>query len=142
MLGLPRSTGQIFGLLYLSPRALSLDDIADLLTISKASASTGTRTLLGWQAVKQVWIPGDRRDHFEAVGDLRELLRAAYQNFFVPKLDKSGRKLDNLLAVLEADRAGGVLTQEDYQFCHGRLEQIGKVQNRIRTLLPLAQKIL
>ena len=29
---------------------------------------------MAWQALKQVWVPGDRRDHFEAIGDLREVL--------------------------------------------------------------------
>ena len=61
-LGLPRSSGQIFGLLYLSTQALSLDEIAEALEISKASVSTGTRQLLGWHAIRQVWKPGDRKD--------------------------------------------------------------------------------
>ena len=65
LLGVPRSTGQIYGLLYLSPKPLSLDDIAEALRISKASASTGTRQLLAWRAIHQVWVHGERRDHFE-----------------------------------------------------------------------------
>lgn len=142
MLGLPRSTGQIYGLLYLSPRPLTLDDIADLLSISKASASTGTRQLLGWQAVKEVWVPGDRRDHFEALGDLRELLRAGYRNFFQPKFEKSQRKLDVLLAALDADRKEAAITREDYAFCRERLENLGRLQGRIDKMLPLAEKFL
>ena len=44
LFSLPRSTGQIYGLLYLSPSAMSLDEIARQLSVSKASASTGTAT--------------------------------------------------------------------------------------------------
>ncbi len=142
MLGLPRSTGQIYGLLYLSPRPLSLDDIAELLSISKASASTGTRQLAAWQAVKEVWVPGDRRDHFEALGDLRELLRAGYRNFFQPKFEKSQRKLDVLLTALEQDRKDGVITREDYTFCRERLDHLGKLQDRVDKILPLAETFL
>ena len=141
-LGLPRSTGQIYGLLYLAPRPLTLDDIADLLTISKASASTGTRQLLGWQAVKQVWVPGDRRDHFEAIGDLGDLLRAGYEKFFRPKLERSANKLDHLLACLENDRKDGGLTREDYAFCKERLVHLRSLQTRVQKLLPLAEKFL
>ena len=94
-LGLPRSTGQIYGLLYLSPLPLSLDAIAMLLSLSKASASTGTRQLVAWQALRQVWVPGDRRDHFEAIGDLRELLRTGYEKFFRPKLERSVKPCDD-----------------------------------------------
>ena len=142
MLGLPRSTGQIYGLLYLSPKPLSLDDIAELLSISKASASTGTRQLAAWQAVKEVWVPGDRRDHYEALGDLRELLRAGYRNFFQPKFEKSQRKLDVLLAALELDRKQSVITREDFAFCKERLEALSKLQDRIDKILPLAEKFI
>ncbi len=142
MLGLPRSTGQIYGLLYLSPRPLSLDDIAERLSISKASASTGTRQLASWQAVKEVWIPGDRRDHFEALGDLRELLRAGYRNFFQPKFEKSQRKLDVLIAALEQDHRDGAISAEDFSFCRERLGNLGKLQDRVDQILPLAEKFL
>ena len=139
-LGLPRSTGQIYGLLYLSARPLSLDDISELLSLSKASASTGTRQLSAWQAVKQVWVPGDRRDHFEAVGDLRELLRTAYEKFFRPKLERSVTKMDQLLADLEADRKSGALSKEDHAFCKVRLGHMASMQDRVQKLLPLAEK--
>jgi DNA-binding transcriptional regulator GbsR (MarR family) len=142
MLGLPRSTGQIYGLLYLSPKPLSLDDIATLLSISKASASTGTRQLATWQAVKEVWVPGDRRDHFEALGDLRELLRAGYRNFFQPKFEKSQRKLDVLLTTLEADHQAGLVTPADYAFSRERLNNLGKLQDKLENILPLAERFL
>ena len=141
-MGLPRSTGQIYGLLYLAPRPLSLDDIAELLSISKASASTGTRQLVTWQAVKEVWVPGDRRDHFEALGDLRELLRAGYRNFLQPKFGKSQRKLDQLMAALDQDRQDGVITGEDHAFCRKLLESLGKLQARIDKILPLVESFL
>lgn len=73
LLGLPRSTGQIYGLLYLSAKPLSLDDMVDLLGISKASASCGTRQLASLCAIRPVWMPGDRRDYFQSVADLAHL---------------------------------------------------------------------
>ncbi len=119
-----------------------MDDIAELLSISKASASTGTRQLAAWQAVKEVWVPGDRRDHFEALGDLRELLRAGYRNFFQPKFEKSQRKLDVLLNALEQDHKEGVISREDYMFCRERLNHLGKLQDRVDKILPLAETFL
>ena len=141
-LGLPRSSGQIFGLLYLSPSALSLDEIAEALGLSKASASTGARQLLGWHAIRQVWKPGDRKDYYEVQADLAELLRANYLGFFRPKLDASKRKVATLLELLDADLAAGDLTPEDHALCKQRLESLGKLQARIQRLLPLAEKLL
>jgi len=142
LLGLPRSTGQIFGLLYLSPKALSLDEIARLLSISKASASTGTRQLAAWQAIRQVWIPGDRRDHFECVADLRELLKAAYLGFFQPRVGKAESRLSNLLETLEHDHSSGELTTEEYELAKARLKGISALQSRLRKVLPLAERFL
>jgi DNA-binding transcriptional regulator GbsR (MarR family) len=141
-LGLPRSSGQIFGLLYLSTQALSLDEIAEALEISKASVSTGTRQLLGWHAIRQVWKPGDRKDYYEVQADLGELLRANYLGFFRPKLDASKRKLAVLQELLDADLKSGSLEATDYAVCKDRLESLTRLQSRIQKLLPLAEKLL
>ena len=79
ILGFPRSTGQIFGLLYFSSNPLSLGDICDMLGISKASTSIGARQLAAWGAIRKVWIPGERRDYYEAVDDLVQLFKGSYR---------------------------------------------------------------
>lgn len=142
MLGLPRSTGQIYGLLHLSPRPLTLDDIAHLLSISKASASTGTRQLVSWHAVRQVWVQGDRRDHFESVSDLRQVIKNVYDSFFLPKLAKSQGRLESILATLETEHQTGTIPPDEYEFCAQRLRHIAGLQGRVTKLLPLAEKML
>lgn len=141
-LGMPRSTGQIFGLLYLSPHPMSLDEIAEALELSKASISTGTRQLIGWHAIRQVWIPGERKDHFEVQADLAEILRANYLGFFRPKLDASRRKLSALQELLDADLKSGSLSSADHAVCLERLTALSRMQSRIQKLLPLAEKLL
>jgi len=142
MLGMPKSTGQIYGLLYLTPEALALEEIADRLSISKASVSTGVRELVAWQVVRQVFVPGDRRDFYESEPDLREALRAIYQDACKPKLEKAHRRLESMLAALDADRKSGDVSREEYAFCRERLENIGRMQDRILKWLPLAEKLL
>lgn len=140
--GLPKSTSQIFGLLYLSVSPLSLDEIAEALGISKASASTGTRQLVGWNAIRQVWKHGDRKDYYEVQADLAEVLRAAYLSIFKPHLAASERRIGTLLDLVEADHAAGALTDEEHAVCRKRLESVKKLQGRVKTLLPLAEKLL
>lgn len=142
LVGLPRSMGQIYGLLYLSLHPLSLDDIAAQLAISKASASTGARHLLTMQAVRQVWIPGERKDHYEVQADLGEVLRANYEGLFKPKLEKSQRKLEALLATLDDDRRQGRLSASEHALGRERLASIQRLQQRLTRLLPLAEKLL
>ncbi|NJR43396.1 MAG: hypothetical protein HC767_12780 [Akkermansiaceae bacterium] len=57
VLGLPRSIGEIYGLLFISQAPLSLDDLVQRLKISKGSASQGLRMLKGLGAVREVEIP-------------------------------------------------------------------------------------
>ena len=70
--GQPPIAGRIFGLLLLSDDALSLDELAEALGVSKASASTNARLLAQLGVVEQVRRPGSRRDYYRMVPDLFE----------------------------------------------------------------------
>lgn len=140
--GLPKSIGQIYGLLFLSPKALSLEDITQLLEISKASASVGTRQLATWGALRQVWVPGARRDYFEAVPELRQIIRRAYEEFLRPKINASEKRYERFQSLLEEDLAAGRLTAEEHKFCATRLLRVGRLQEQIRTAVPMVEQFL
>ena len=92
--------GRIFALLYLQPRALSLDDIAAELEQSKSNVSVHIRGLLDWHLVRRIPIAGSRKDHYEAATDfwrlMLEMLERRYR-FNVRQV---------LVAVEESERAG------------------------------------
>lgn len=141
-LGVPRSTGQIYGLLFSSPQPLSLDDIADALSLSKTSASTGTRQLLNYNLIRQAWLPGERKDYFEARTDLQEVLRANYHTLIKPRLEQAERRLEAIAGQLQADRDAGRLTPEAHEAAQVRLERLLSLQKKLNHLLPLAEKLL
>ncbi len=64
-LGTARTSGRIFGLLLVAERALSLDEIAETLQVSKASVSTNTRLAEEKGLVRRISLPGDRRVYYE-----------------------------------------------------------------------------
>jgi DNA-binding transcriptional regulator GbsR (MarR family) len=70
--GQPPIAGRIFGLLLLSDDALSLDQLAEDLGVSKASASTNARLLAQLGVVEQARRPGSRRDYYGIAPDLFE----------------------------------------------------------------------
>jgi DNA-binding transcriptional regulator GbsR (MarR family) len=70
--GQPPIAGRIFGLLLLSDEALSLDELAGSLAVSKASASTNARLLAQLGVVEQVRRQGSRRDYYRIAADLFE----------------------------------------------------------------------
>ena len=76
VLGLPRSIGEIYGLLFISPVPLSLDDLVERLGISKGSASQGLKTLRSLGAVRESDAEGlpERRTYYEAATELKRLV--------------------------------------------------------------------
>ena len=64
--GTNRSVAQIHALLYLAPRPLPAEDIAETLSIARSNVSTSLKELQAWGLVRVTHILGDRRDHFES----------------------------------------------------------------------------
>jgi DNA-binding MarR family transcriptional regulator len=67
--GLSRIAGRLFGALLLSEEPRSLDDLAESLGVSKASASVDARRLLDRGVAERVGKPGDRRDYYQLAPD-------------------------------------------------------------------------
>ena len=142
VLGLPRSTGQIFGLLYLSTEPLSLNQMSSMLGISKGSASMGTRHLASWGALRKVWVPGERRDYYEVVEDLGQLIRASYNNLIKPKIRSSKERLASLKTCLDEDIKSGAIPFDKKKILEERIKTLEKVHKRLFQFLPLAEKFI
>ncbi len=142
LLGQPRSTGQIYGLLYLSAEPLSLIEMSSMLGISKGSLSTGTRQLASWGAIRKVWIPGDRRDYYEVVEDLGQLIRGSYYNLLKPRIKSSKDILDTLKVNLKEDIKLGAIPLEKKDVLESRMQALEKIHKRFSRFLPLAEKFI
>src|SRR5689334_7258114 len=71
MLSFNPSIGQLYGYLFVSHEALSLEAIAKACNMSKGNASIHLRTLENWGAVHRSWRPGTRKDYYTANTDIR-----------------------------------------------------------------------
>lgn len=67
--GFNKMLGQLYGALLLSPEPLSLDDLMEQLSISKASVSTNLRTMEHMGLVREAWVRDDRRKYYRAETD-------------------------------------------------------------------------
>lgn len=72
--GYNRVIGKMYGALLLSPQPMSLDDLVDHLSVSKASVSMNMRMLENLGIVREVWVRGDRRKFYEAESDFWKIL--------------------------------------------------------------------
>jgi len=132
LLNLPKSIGEIYGLLYASEAPLALDQIVDSLRISKGSASQGLRFLNNLGAVRKVYVPGDRRDHFEAEDRLRRLGEGLLRERVQPHLESGAERL-NRLESLSADASPHLKE---------RFAKLQRWHTRAKRLMPLARRIL
>lgn len=94
--GFSKVMGQLFGVLMLSPDALSLDDLMERLSISKASVSTHMRTLEHMGIVHEVWVKDDRRKYYRAESDFWQILANILSS-------RELRDVNQALRVLEKD---------------------------------------
>ncbi len=67
--GIPRIGGRIIGLLLVTPRPVSSEEMAEALQVSRSSVSTNLRTLLMTDLVEKVSLPGDRLDYYTLADD-------------------------------------------------------------------------
>ena len=94
----PPSIGEIYGLLFVSPRPMPQDDFIARLNLSKGSASQGLRYLLDLGAVRTVYVATDRRVHYEAVAELRNLVGRFLRQQVLSYFEGSESVLENMLA--------------------------------------------
>ena len=142
VLGFPRSTGQIFGLLYFSSEPLSLNQISAMLCISKSSASTGTRHLATWGSIRKVWAPGERRDYYEIVADFGTIMRGSYDNLIKPKLKSSEDRIASLKKTLQQEIKSGVLPITKKEILEDRIDKLERLHKKFFQFLPLIEKFM
>jgi len=137
-LGFGRSLGQVYVVIYLSPRPVSLQELVDRLTISKGNASMSVRQLEAWGAVRQVWQRGDRRDYYEANVDFRALLRQALAGFIMPRIESAGKQIQDIESELET-ACGDI---DDGAFIRQRVRKLRDMQRKLAKVLPFVEKVL
>ncbi len=92
--GVNRTVAQIHALLFISPKPLDAEEIAETLSVARSNVSNSLRELQGWGIVRIVHVLGDRRDHFESIKDVWELFRIILD-------ERKKRECDPTLAVLK-----------------------------------------
>ena len=93
--GVNRSVAQIHALLYVAGKPLTAEDIAEYLSLARSNVSNSLRELLNWTLIKRVQVLGDRRDYYEAEGNMFEVVRRI-------AMGRKAREIDPAIAVLAA----------------------------------------
>lgn len=95
--GISRTMAMTHALLLVSEEPLSTDEIMAELGISRGSANTNLRELIGWGLIRRVVRKGERREYFEAEQDVWTI-------FCTVARERKRREIEPTLALLEACR--------------------------------------
>lgn len=137
--GLPKSMGAIFAVLYLSPTALSLDEIVEETTFTKGAISTSVRTLARMGLVHRQTKLGDRKDYYLAEDDfykvVRSILKGRENSEFSRAIDSVGQTLVELQASPNHARS------EEWDFAENRVAEMksffDNLDNLVRVITAL-----
>lgn len=133
-LALPRSVGQVYGLLFATPRPLNLDEIMALLGASRGGTFEGLRWLRQFGAVERVFLPGVRKEHFQAELNLRRLANGFLRLRIEPHLDNASSHLDSLRSVIADDAP-------EAEFQRTRLGKVETWHRLLNEVLPMIKEV-
>ncbi|HET9399955.1 MAG TPA: GbsR/MarR family transcriptional regulator [Candidatus Acidoferrales bacterium] len=155
--GINRTVAQIHSLLYLSPKPLHAEEIAETLGVARSNVSNSLRELQGWGIVRVTHQLGDRRDHFEAMKDVWEMFRIIVEQRKRREIDPALQMLRECIDELKAG-GGDAYTRERVEemlefmttmtglyeetkaFSPGMLKGLAKLRGKIRILGGGAKK--
>ena len=92
--GINKAMAQIQALLFISTKALSMEDIMEELKISRGNTSMNLRQLMDWGIVTKEIIPGERKEYFTTEKDVQELARVIAK-------ERSRREIQPVIKVLK-----------------------------------------
>jgi DNA-binding transcriptional regulator GbsR (MarR family) len=131
-LGFSKVMGQLYGALLLSSHPLSLDDLMERLSISKASVSMNMRTLEHMGMVRQVWVrgKGGRRKYYEAETDFLQIITNILSGREMRDVDRAISIMGENAELISESMEG--MTKEDRELAELYLERIAQMQAMFR----------
>jgi len=135
--GLPKGMGAIFAVLYLSPDALSLDELVEQTGLTKGAISTNVRALARMGLVRPSTKLGDRKDYYEAETDFYKSIRAILKERQNSEFDTAVQSVRDTLEKLES--GVGVEDEAERQFL---LERVRALQSFFDALDGLVRAVV
>jgi len=135
--GLNNIMAQLYTVLYLSGKPLSLDDMVDRLKISKGSASVNIRALERYGVVRRFWVKGSRKDFYEAEADITKVILERIQSMAEGGLSEvndmlvsSHKELSSIAVSCESEDVA-------VKVFKGRIDELARVYDQARSMLEV-----
>lgn len=131
---LPRSIGQVYGLLFATPRPLNLDELIAMLGSSRGGTHDAIKWLMHIGAVERVHLPGVRKEHYRAELNLRKLAAGYLRLKVEPHVENGADHIGELADSIDPSDA-------EAEFQSQRLDKIRAWHRVVSGLLPMVKQI-
>lgn len=141
ILGINRFVAQLYALLYLSQKPMSLDEIAHALGASKGNVSINIRELEKWGAVRNIWIKGSRKDFYQVEPNIKKVFLNNTKSAIQKRAGELTILLEEFNQVLES--VDGHLGKEEAKTvdaCKRSLKEIEGMKNMLNSAIDLFSK--
>jgi len=128
---------QLYTVLYLSHKPLSLNDMLERLKISKGSVSINIRALERYGAVRRVWVKGSRKDYYEAETDISKVVLDRVRSMARGRLSEVDDMVNFPYKVLESTKPSDKEEEEAIRVFKQRLDKLRSLYNRAQSLFNL-----
>lgn len=130
LIGLPKSVGEIYGLLFVAPHPLAMDEIMARLDISLGAASQGLKLLRSFGAVRVVYERGDRRDHYVADLELSRFATVFIKEELQPRVETARMRMERM------EESLAELPPEERRTTEERIERLKHWLDKGQKILP------
>lgn len=138
--GLNNIMAQLYAVLYLSDKAMSLTDMAERLKISKATTSISMRALERYGAAKRVWVKGSRRDYYEAEEDIYKVILDRVKSMSKSRLSEINDMIETSRSTLSSANSLDEEDKKSMERFKQRLNELKGFQRKAQSLFTLFNK--
>lgn len=135
--GFPKGMGAIFGVLYLSPTPLSLDEIVSETGLTKGAISTEIRALARMGLVHRSTKLGDRKDYYEAESNFYAAIQSILKERQNSEFDRAVRSVKETLIDMETNW----VENEEWNFVYERVKALQDFFDAIDSLSKAVLKL-
>ena len=134
--GVNRTVAQLHALLYIAPRPVNAEEIADTLSVARSNVSTSLRELQAWGLVKIVHTMGDRRDYYESIKDVWQLFQTIVAERFQREIQPTLGVLAECVAEAEQRKVSEPETWERLAQLHEFFQTLESWKGQLLHLSP------
>jgi DNA-binding transcriptional regulator GbsR (MarR family) len=135
--GFPKGMGAIFAVLYLSPTALSLDEVVQETGLTKGAISTEIRALARMGLVHRSSKLGDRKDYYTAEADFYAAIRSILKERQNSEFDRALRSVKETLGQMDENW----VDNDEWKFVYERVKALQDFFDSIDSLTKAVVKL-